>query len=159
MSTPRSPEKWDRWPLSSAKKVLRQVAFEEFWSQIPALREKAGDRAVLRALHFYSDNDLVVQQKALLQAGNFEGFLSLVNQSGHSSAECLQNIFCCSTPDAQAVSLTIAAARRILKGRGAVAGSWRRICRYGSGLCALWIRGKNSAAKWRQFWEKDAVIF
>lgn len=102
------------------KKVLRQVAFEEFWSQIPALREKAGDRAVLRALHFYSDNDLVVQQKALLQAGNFEGFLSLVNQSGHSSAECLQNIFCCSTPDAQAVSLTIAAARRILKGRGAV---------------------------------------
>ena len=102
------------------KKVLRQVAFEEFWSQIPALREKTGDRAVLRALHFYSDNDLVVQQKALLQAGNFEGFLSLVNQSGHSSAECLQNIFCCSTPDAQAVSLTIAAARRILKGRGAV---------------------------------------
>ena len=102
------------------KKVLRQVSFEEFWNSIPALRKQTGDRAVLRAIHFYSDNDLVPEQQKLLESGNFDGFLALVNQSGHSSAECLQNIFCCSAPKAQAVSLTIAAARRILQGRGAV---------------------------------------
>lgn len=102
------------------KKVLRQVNFAEFWKAIPALRKKAGDRAVLRALHFYSDNELVTRQKELLQAGKFESFLELVNQSGHSSAECLENIFCCSTPEAQAVSLTIAAARNLLSGKGAV---------------------------------------
>ena len=102
------------------KKVLRQVDFNAFWSAIPALRKQAGDRAVLRAIHFYNDNQRVTEQGELLRSGKFEGFLQLVNQSGHSSAECLQNIFCCSRPDAQAVSLTIAAARRLLNGKGAV---------------------------------------
>lgn len=102
------------------KDVLRQVDFEEFWRQIPAIRKTAGDRAVLRALHFFADNELVPLQEEKLRAGDFEGFLALVEQSGHSSSECLQNLYCCSRPEAQAVPLTIAAARRLLNGRGAV---------------------------------------
>ena len=102
------------------KEVLRQVDFREFWENIPAVRKAAGDRAVLRALHFFADNHLVPQQEEKLRAGDFEGFLALVEQSGHSSAEQLQNLYCCSHPEAQAVPLTIAAARRLLKGKGAV---------------------------------------
>ena len=102
------------------KDVLRQVDFEEFWKQIPEIRKTAGDRAVLRALHFFADNDLVPRQVEKLRSGDFEGFLALVDQSGHSSSECLQNLYCCSHPEAQAVPLTIAAARRLLAGKGAV---------------------------------------
>ena len=102
------------------KEVLRQVDFQEFWKNIPALRKAAGDRAVLRALHFFHDNDLVPCQVEKLRAGDFEGFLALVDQSGHSSAEHLQNLYCCSHPEAQAVPLAIAAAKQLLGGKGAV---------------------------------------
>jgi len=102
------------------KSVLREVGEPTFWDQIPALRSTVGDRAVLRAIHFFTDNRLARGQAHALKNGEFDTFLQMVNQSGQSSAEHLQNLFCSATPQAQGVTVAIAAARHLLAGRGAV---------------------------------------
>ncbi len=66
-------------------KVLRDVAPETFYAALPALRGKCTDRALLRAFHFYADNDRVPRQVAALRAGDFEEFKRLVIESGRSS--------------------------------------------------------------------------
>lgn len=102
------------------KQVLRQVDYDEFWKNIPALRKAAGDRAVLRAIHFFDDNLCAGKQAAALESDNFLQFLKLVNESGISSSEHLQNLYSASTPGQQALPLVIALARRLLGGAGAV---------------------------------------
>lgn len=102
------------------KQFLREVEFEEFWANIAKIRKQTGDRAVLRAIHFYTDNLLALKQAQALEKEDFYGFLALVQFSGKSSAEYLQNLYCASQPEAQAVVLTIAAACRLLEGKGAV---------------------------------------
>lgn len=102
------------------KQVLREVKFEDFWEKIPEIRKEAGDRAVMRAIHFFIDNLLALKQAQALEKEDFYGFLAQVQQSGRSSAEYLQNLYCTSNPKAQAVVLSISVARRILEGQGAV---------------------------------------
>ena len=53
------------------KEVLRDVDEKEFFAAIPALREKLGDRPVLRAMHFFGDNARVAAQVASLREGRF----------------------------------------------------------------------------------------
>ena len=100
--------------------VLREVPEEEFRGAIPRLRERCGDRAVLRALHFYNDNRRAEAEAAALKCGDFETFLHLVNVSGLSSALYLQNNWSVAAPDRQAIPLALAAARELLQGTGAV---------------------------------------
>ena len=87
---------------------------------IPALRQEAGDRAVLRAMHFYAENQRAAAQAQALRAGDFEQFLQLARQSGDSSALCLQNVVPTGQTKDQALQLTISLAAAILDGRGAV---------------------------------------
>ena len=101
------------------KEFLRDVPEEEFVAAIPMLREKVGDRAVLRALHFFADNERVPQQVAALRAGDFEKFLSLVNASGRSSWLYLQNVVPAGYTEHQEVALTLALCAALLDGRGA----------------------------------------
>ncbi|MGN0707981.1 MAG: galactokinase [Faecalibacterium sp.] len=100
--------------------VLREVPFETFISRIPECRAACGDRAVLRAFHFYADNDRVPAQVAALRQGDFDTFLKLVNESGQSSWEYLQNVIPAGYKEHQEVAVTIAAAKHFLNGRGAV---------------------------------------
>ncbi len=102
------------------KEYLRQVPQARFEQSIRALREVCGDRAVLRAMHFYGDDSRAAQEAEMLRRGNFEGFLALVNESGLSSATLLQNIYTCSEPKKQAVSLALAVGRSLLNGTGAI---------------------------------------
>ena len=102
------------------KNVLREVPEAEFLSAIPALRRSCGDRAVLRAMHFYDDDRAAQDEAAALEAGDFERFLTLVNASGNSSAQLLQNVCPFSNPREQAVLLSIALAKKLLQGKGAV---------------------------------------
>ena len=102
------------------KQVLRQVDEAEFYAAIPAVREKAGDRAVLRAMHFFDENRRAQAQAKALDEGDMEGFLALVRESGRSSAELLQNIWSVAEPAQQAVTLSLALAEKALGGRGAV---------------------------------------
>ena len=100
--------------------VLRSVPFETFLAHIPACRKACGDRAVLRAFHVYADNQRVEKQVAALRAGDFDAFLALVNESGRSSWEYLQNVIPAGYTKHQEVAVTIAAAKHLLAGEGAV---------------------------------------
>ncbi len=102
------------------KQVLREVDEKAFWSNLAEVRKQAGDRAVLRAMHFFSDNQLALKEARALEQDDFQYFLSLVDQSGRSSAMLLQNLFCTARPQEQAVPLTIALAQHLLGGEGAV---------------------------------------
>ena len=100
--------------------VLRQVSREQFDASIISLRHVCGDRAVLRAMHFFDDDLRAVEEADCLRKGDFSGFLALVNESGRSSALLLQNIFTCAQPTQQAVSLALEMGRRLLDGSGAI---------------------------------------
>ncbi len=102
------------------KEVLRDVAEADFSAAIPTLRKEAGDRAVLRAMHYFDENDRAKAQADALKAGDFDGFLALVSASGRSSALYLQNVVPTGQTADQALMLTIALASHILNGRGAV---------------------------------------
>ena len=101
------------------KEVLSQIDEEEFYAAIPALRTSCGDRAVLRAVHFYQDNARVPQQVAALEAGDFAAFLNLVKESGHSSYMYLQNVIPAGYKAHQDVALALALCEHYLQGKGA----------------------------------------
>lgn len=101
--------------------VLRKVDQEEFYRQIPQIREQFGDRAVLRAMHFFAEDERVQAQVKALEAGEFENFKSLLIESGDSSYKYLQNVYTSQDVHNQSVSIGLAVSDRVLKGKGA----WR----------------------------------
>lgn len=102
------------------KDVLRDVPEVNFRTAIPVLREKCGDRAVLRAIHFYEENNRANNEANALERGDLDQFLALVNASGISSTLNLQNIWSVSAPKCQAISVSLAIGRRLLGGKGAI---------------------------------------
>ncbi len=103
------------------KPVLRDVDYAEFRKNIPVIRESAGDRAVLRAMHFFEENIRVEKQASALTNGEFDAFKELIIDSGYSSYMYNQNVYTCKAPSDQPVSVALAICSRILKGTGA----WR----------------------------------
>jgi len=102
------------------KQLLREVPEADFRKNLPALRASCGDRAVLRALHFYDDDRRAVQEAQALETGDFDRFLALVNASGLSSALHLQNTWSIADPRQQAIPLVLALGRELLDGTGAI---------------------------------------
>ena len=98
---------------------LRDADSDRFYKSIPELRRSCGDRAVLRAFHFFNEQNRVEEQKAALKAGDFESFLRLVNESGNSSYDYLQNLYSNSDVAEQGLPLAIAFTKRFLNGKGA----------------------------------------
>ena len=103
-----------------SKQLLREVPEADFRAAIPALRRECGDRAVLRALHFYDDDRRAVQEADALEQGNFAAFLALVNASGVSSSLHLQNTWSTADPRQQAIPLALAFGRELLEGTGSI---------------------------------------
>lgn len=102
------------------KDYLREVDKGEFYANIKNIREKINnDRAVLRAIHFFDENERAQEEVAALQNNDFEKFKALVKESGRSSYMYLQNVFAPSMPKNQAVSLTLALCDEILGDKGA----------------------------------------
>ncbi|MDR0531718.1 MAG: galactokinase [Oscillospiraceae bacterium] len=102
------------------KRVLRETSRRELLHYLPMVREQAGERAALRALHFFAENERVEAQAAALEHGDFAAFLRLIKQSGQSSFMYNQNVF---TPKQaeQPVALALGLSETILGARGA----WR----------------------------------
>ena len=100
------------------KAVLRQIPETDFYKEIPALRERFGDRAVLRAIHFYAENERVTRQVTALEKGDFATYLSLMKESGYSSYMYLQNVIPTGATKNQEVALTLALCQKLLGGRG-----------------------------------------
>lgn len=101
------------------KAVLREIPEADFYAAIPDLRKECGDRAVMRAIHFYQDNARVPEQVAVLQAGDFDRFLTLVTESGHSSYMYLQNVIPAGYTAHQDMGIALALCQHYLQGRGA----------------------------------------
>lgn len=101
------------------KEVLREVALADFLTDMAAVREKAGDRATLRAYHFLRDNQRAIDEAAALEAGDFDKFLSLVKESGYSSFMYLQNVYVSGSVEHQEVAYALAACEAALAGKGA----------------------------------------
>ena len=101
------------------KDVVTDIPEEDFYAAIPALREKCGDRAVMRVIHEYNENRRVPQQVACLEMGDFEGFLRLTKESGYSSWMYLQNVVPAGYVAQQAMAVALGLCEHYLQGRGA----------------------------------------
>lgn len=101
------------------KEVLREVDETLFMGNIAKVRKKCGDRAILRAMHFYADNNRAILEAEALKKGDFKRFLEVVTESGRSSYMYLQNVSVCGSSTHQAVGLVLALCDKILKNKGA----------------------------------------
>lgn len=101
------------------KEHLRSVEKDEFAAALPALRAKTGERAILRAMHFFEENERVELAAEALKAGETQKFLRAVNDSGESSIKYLQNAFVPGS-GVQPIPLAIKLSQDFLKESGAV---------------------------------------
>ena len=111
------------------KSFLREIDLPQVLSAAGEIRKSVGDRALLRAIHFFNENRRVDAMSALLEAMNTAVFLdqkkelmgqfiNLVNESGDSSWELLQNIYSPRNTEEQGISLALAASREFFRVHG-----------------------------------------
>ena len=109
--------------ISVAKQLgkdwLRAADENEFYAKLPALRRICGDRSVLRAAHFFAENKRAIEAAKAIEKNDMETFLKIVNESGGSSAQLLQNLYACNSPQEQGIPVALMMSRRILGSEGA----------------------------------------
>ena len=101
------------------ERVLRAVKPEDFYAAVPALRSQAGDRAVLRAAHYFDENKRVQELRAAIKHKDMDQYLKIIRASGHSSYELLQNICPADAVSDQSMAVALMVSNRILNGAGA----------------------------------------
>ena len=112
------------------KPVLRELDPEELLARAAELRKAVGDRALLRAVHFFEENrrvdamqDALEKMHTALDSGEkqwaFGTYLDLVNESGASSWDLLQNIYSPGNPREQGIALALTLTRKLLRNSGA----------------------------------------
>lgn len=101
-------------------RVLREVAPEEFYAELPRLHGTVSDRALLRAMHFFEENERVPRMAAALRQPTAEAYIAEMLASGASSAQRLQNIYP-ADPNERGLALALALCERELDG----CGGWR----------------------------------
>lgn len=112
------PEEMKKVAAYFGKEVLRQVDKNEFYTHIAEIRKSAGDRAVLRAMHWFEETDRVIDQVNALEQGDFEEFKRFIKASGDSSFKYLQNVYSVKNLSKQEMAIGLAFSDAILKGRG-----------------------------------------
>ena len=103
------------------KSALRDVDENEFFANLAKVREQAGDRPVLRGIHFFGENRRVERAADALSRGDFDTFKAVITESGESSYMYNQNVFSAKAPQNQPVALALAISDSVLRGSGA----WR----------------------------------
>lgn len=101
------------------KEFLRDVDERDFYEHLGEVRKVTGDRAVLRAMHFFDDDRLAVEEAKALKAGDFDSFKKMIRTSGRSSLERLQNVFAVVAPEEQGLSLALTLSEYVLGSDGA----------------------------------------
>lgn len=114
-------EMWAVADRLGAKKLCN-VKFEDFLAKIPSLRKSCGDRAVLRAMHFFTENVRVDEQVAALRSGDFPAFVRLITDSGSSSWMVLQNCYDGALPESQDIPIALVLTETFLKSRNSPGG-------------------------------------
>ena len=100
------------------KNVLREVEEKDFYAELPVLCKESGDRAVLRAIHFFAEDERVVKEVNALRAGDWNRFLKLVKESGDSSYKYLQNVYVSHDTVSEPVAIALAVSERALADKG-----------------------------------------
>ena len=101
------------------EEYLRDVSEADFYDKLAEVRKEAGDRAALRAIHFFSEEKRVEKQVEALKNREWDTFLQLVTESGLSSWRCLQNVTVSGAVGNQEIAFALAYAEQLLAGRGA----------------------------------------
>lgn len=104
------------------RNVLRGLTMEQIINKMPELRDFAGDRAILRAMHFIEENDRVTALRTAMEGGDMPAFIETVLASGRSSYQLLQNIYSNKAPEQQGISLALAVTELLLKDKKS---AWR----------------------------------
>ena len=102
------------------EEYLRRVRPEEFYQALPTLRGKVSDRALMRAMHFFEEDERVVRQVAALDRNDLFAFMWEIICSGRSSYMYLQNVY--ARTDDQSLALALAMAEHMLMDKD---GAWR----------------------------------
>ncbi len=124
---------------------------EKFFGSIKTLRKTAGDRAILRAMHFFSENKNAKAQTKALESGDFNEFLRLFKKSGDSSYKYLQNIYLPSSPLNEDLALALALGENVLGDLG--------VCRVHGGGFAGTIQAMVPNEKLKIYSEKLTAVF
>ncbi len=84
----------EMFSVAKALNVTRLIesSYEDFLTKLPTLKN-ISDRAVLRAIHFYEENERVQSACDALNEKNYDKFLEQIRQSGLSSLYKLQNCY------------------------------------------------------------------
>jgi len=101
------------------KTLLRELTKETVLNRAAEVRKTLGDRALLRSIHFFDDNERVdVMADALIKMADapssavkqnvLNQYLDLVNESGDSSWKILQNVYSPNNPASQGISVALA---------------------------------------------------
>jgi len=98
--------------------VLRQIKEEDFYKELSLIRKFAGDRAVLRTIHWFDENGRVENECKALREGNFNRFKELIWDSGQSSFKYLQNVYSAHKPEDQSLAVALMMTRKILGNNG-----------------------------------------
>ena len=99
--------------------TLRSLAISDIMLNMSVLRQNFGDRAVLRAIHFFRENERVERVVHALKKGNFEDFLNAITESGNSSFKYLQNVYSGNDIRHQDLSIALNIAEHALHKKGA----------------------------------------
>ena len=97
------------------KDVLAEIDEKDFYKHINDIRTKTGDRAIMRAIHFFDENKRVEQIVKACESGDFDTFFNLVHESGNSSWKYLQNCYTNAAPEEQGITLTLALTEKFIK--------------------------------------------
>ena len=98
------------------KEVLRDVDPEDLKKNLAAVRAATGDRAVMRALHFFYENERVAEEVQALKENRFDAFLEMITASGNSSWKWLQNVHF--QAQEQGIAVALAYTELFLKEKG-----------------------------------------
>ena len=98
--------------------VLRDVTEADLIANMASLREKCGDRAIMRAMHFVAENKRVDAQAKALVEDDMDAFFAGVLASGNSSFKYLQNVYTTKNVAEQGLSLALCVTESFMAGRG-----------------------------------------
>lgn len=112
------PEEMKKVAAFFGEQVLRPLSESTIMEHLPELRKQIGDRPVLRALHFFQENDRVDTALEAIKKKEFDTFLTCIGTSGSSSWRLLQNISKAETPDHQEMAVALGISDTVLKGAG-----------------------------------------
>ncbi|MCG8568754.1 MAG: galactokinase [Spirochaetes bacterium] len=97
------------------KNSCREIQLSDVVSKLDVLRKQLGDRAILRAIHFFEENNRVDLQVKALESNDFVQFCRLIDESGDSSWKLLQNLYSCSTPEKQGIPISLVLSKMFIQ--------------------------------------------